>query len=280
MRRIPEELREIRVPPESLARWALETAAPAQEATCAALTFLVHTEHAAATLLPVPTILQLGKAIQDPDGFSRLPRSAEEHFRSRSQRALAWMELFLFFRERFPEAARREPSQALYSLAQAFARHDDATEAAVDLLVRECVLPEIEEQLQRTLTYPPLLVLLKTLRETDPQRSVDARRLSAQVLGELSGKRLWAVRKRLVASATRAVLGARPIFDELERGGMKVDRTRAARGFARRLEEAVSELAGTRVLPANLLARLAGAEEEPSQAVPAVAIALPADAPP
>ena len=39
---------------------------------------------------------------------------------------------------------------------------------------------------------------------------------------------------------------------------MKIDRGRAARGFARRLEEAVSTLSGVRVLPEALIARLAG----------------------
>jgi hypothetical protein len=43
---------------------------------------------------------------------------------------------------------------------------------------------------------------------------------------------------------------------------MKVDRGRAARGFARRLEEAVSGLSGVRVLPEALIARLAGKVQE------------------
>lgn len=261
MRRLHDDPREVRVPPELLARWALETGLAAQEATCSALAFLVTTEHASTTLLPAPALLRAEKAVQDPDGFLRLPRGAEDHFRNRTQRALAWMELFAFFRERFPLPAEREPPAALFGLAHAFTLHDDTLEAAVDSLVHECVLPEIEDQLLRTITYPPLLALLKQLRETDPQRSVDARRLAAQLLGELSGTRLWLVRKRLVASVTRAVLGARPLFEELDRGGLKVDKARAARGFARRLEEAVSELSGTRVLPANLLTRLAGADE-------------------
>ncbi len=47
---------------------------------------------------------------------------------------------------------------------------------------------------------------------------------------------------------------------------MKVDRGRAARGFARRLEEAVSALKGVRVLPEALIARLAGkVQEEPGE---------------
>jgi hypothetical protein len=58
------------------------------------------------------------------------------------------------------------------------------------------------------------------------------------------------------------VLGARSLLDELERGGMKIDRGRAARGFARRLEEAVSSLSGVRVLPEALIARLAGKVQE------------------
>jgi len=47
---------------------------------------------------------------------------------------------------------------------------------------------------------------------------------------------------------------------------MKVDRGRAARGFARRLEEAVSALSGVRVLPEALIARLAGKMQEPEAA--------------
>jgi len=46
------------------------------------------------------------------------------------------------------------------------------------------------------------------------------------------------------ARATRR----KPLLDELERGGLKVDRTRAAKGFARRLGEAVSELPAASVL--------------------------------
>ena len=78
------------------------------------------------------------------------------------------------------------------------------------------------------------------------------------MLGHLSGTRLWRVRTRLVTTATRTLLAAKPLLDELERGGFKVDRTRAARGFARRLEEAVGELPGERVVPQALVARLAG----------------------
>ena len=51
---------------------------------------------------------------------------------------------------------------------------------------------------------------------------------------------------------------------------MKVDRGRAARGFARRLEEAVSALSGVRVLPEALIARLAGKVEEPGEGADAV----------
>ena len=82
------------------------------------------------------------------------------------------------------------------------------------------------------------------------------------MLGDLTNSSVWGVRKRLVSTATRAVLGARALLDELERGGMKVDRGRAARGFARRLEEAVSGLSGVRVLPEALIARLAGKVQE------------------
>ena len=257
MRRLEEEFREVRVPSEALARWALETQPPGQDATCAALAFLVHVEHAATTLLPVPTVLRSEKAVLDPDGFLRQPRGAVEHFRLRAQRATAWMDLFIFFRERFPIPAQRQPSEALYAMAQLFGRHGDEVESAVDLLVRECVMPEIEELLANQIKYPPMQVLLKSVRDTDVQRSADARRLAALVLGDVSGARLWKVRTRLVSTATRALLAAKPLLDELERGGCRVDRTRAARGFARRLEEAVSDLPGAPLLE-SILRQLAG----------------------
>src|SRR5207302_875814 len=184
MRRLHEELYDLRVPPESLARWALETPAPAQEATYAAIAFALQTEYAAAALLPVPTLMINEPGAVDQDGFLRQPRGAVEHFRLRSSRVAAWMELFIFFRERFPAAAA--------------------------------------------------------------------------VLGEMKGKRLWIVRHRLVMTATRAVLASRPLLEELERGGFKIDRGRAARGFARRLEEAVGELPGERVVPQAIVERLAG----------------------
>ena len=260
MRRPDEDIREVRVPSDALARWALETQAPAQEATCAALAFMVHTEHSASTLLPVPRILRSEKAVLDPDGFLRQPRGAVEHFRLRSTRAMAWMDLFIFFRERFPAAAQHQPPESLYALSHLFARHEDELDASVDLLVRECVMTEIEELLARTVTYPPLQTLMQRLRDNDPQRSADARRLAAAVIGELSGTRLWRVKTRLVATATRALLAAKPLLDELERGGFKVDRTRAARGFARRLEEAVSELPGAPLLE-SILRQLGGAAE-------------------
>jgi len=260
MRRLHEELREIRVPSEQLARWALETPVALQEATAAALAFLVHAEHAAATLLPVPTLLRSEQAILDPDGFLRQPRGAVEHFRLRAHRAIAWMDLFIFFRERFPAPAQRHAPDALYNMGQLFGSHGDELEAAIDLLVRECVMAEIEEILARTLTYPPLQMLLQSLRETDPQRSAEARRLGASVLGDLSGARLWKVRTRLVTTSTRALLAAKPLLDELERGGTQVDRTRAARGFARRLEEAISELPAASVLQ-SILRQLAGSAD-------------------
>jgi hypothetical protein len=252
MRRPIDDIRDIRVPSEALARWALETPVAAQEATGSALAFLVHVEHAAATLLPAPTILRSEKAALDPDGFLRQPRGAVEHFRIRSQRAVAWMDAFIHFRERFPTAAARHPPEALYGMAQLFQSHGDEIEAAVDLLVRECVMAEIEDLLARTLTYPPLQLQLTRLRDSDPQRSAEARRLAAGVLGELSGARRWKVRTRLITSATRALLAARPLLDELEQGGFKVDRKRAAKGFARRLEEAVSELSGGPLLESIL----------------------------
>jgi len=59
--------------------------------------------------------------------------------------------------------------------------------------------------------------------------------------------------------AARALLGAKPLLDELERGGFKVDRTRAARGFAHRLEQALSELPG-KPLFESILRQLAGVE--------------------
>src|SRR5205814_3164433 len=264
MRRLHDELREIRVPSEQLARWALETPVALQEATAVALAFLVHAEHAAATLLPVPTLLRSEQAILDPDGFLRQPRGALEHFRLRAHRAIAWMDLFIFFRERFPVPAQRPAPEALYNMGQLFGSHGDELEAAADLLVRECVMAEIEEILARTLTYPPLQMLLQSLRETDPQRSAEARRLGASVLGDLSGARLWKVRTRLVTTSTRALLAAKPLLDELERGGTQVDRTRAARGFARRLEEAISELPAAEALE-SILHQLAGAEEAPAK---------------
>jgi hypothetical protein len=268
MRRLHEEIREVRVPSEALARWALETPVAAQEATYAALAFLVHTEHAGVTLLPVPTILDNDKAVLDPDGFLRQPRGALEHFRLRSQRAMAWMDLFIFFRERFPAAAQRQPPEALYGLAQIFTSHGDPVDAATDLLVRESALAEIDELLAKTLTYPALQALYQRVRGNDPQRSADARRLAAEVLGELTGARQWKVRTRLVTTSTRALLAAKPLLDELERGGFKIDRTRAARGLARRLEEAVSELPGSPFLE-SVLHQLAGGEE-PRPAAPPV----------
>jgi hypothetical protein len=257
MRRIYEDIHDVRVPSEVLARWALETPVAAQEATCSALAFLVHVEHAAATLLPVPALLQSEQAVLDPDGFLRQPRGAVEHFRVRVHRVMAWMDLYIFFRERFSAAAQRQPPQALFSLAQLFKASDDDVHAACDLIVRESVVPEIEELLSRTLTYPPLQILLQRLREHDAQRSADARRLASGVLGDISGARLWKVRTRLVTTATRALLGAKPLLDELERGGFKIDRTRSARGVARRLEEAVSELPGGPLLE-SILRQLAG----------------------
>src|SRR5207302_1045333 len=257
MRRPHDEIREIRVPSEALARWALETQVAGQEATCAALAFLMHTEHAATTLLPVPKVLRSEKAVLDPDGFLRQPRGAVEHYRMRTTRAMAWMDLFIFFRERFPAAATHQPPESLYSLAHLLDRHEDEVDASVDVLVRECVVAEIEELLHRTLTYPPFQVLMQRLRGSDPQRSADARRLAGSVLGELTGTRLWRVRTRLVTMATRALLASKPLLDELERGGFKVDRTRAARAFARRMEEAVSELPGGPLLE-NILRHLAG----------------------
>jgi hypothetical protein len=259
MRRLHEEIRDIRVPSEALARWALETQVSAQEATCAALAFLMHTEHAAATLLPVPRILKAEQAVLDPDGFLRQPRGAVEHFRLRTTRAMAWMDLFIFFRERFPTAAQRQPPESLYSMAQLFGRRDDDVEAATDLMVRDCVMPEIEDVLVHTLTYPPLQAMMARLRETE--RGGDARRLAGAVLGELTGARLWKVRTRLVTTGARALLAAKPLLDELERGGFKVDRTRSARGFARRLEEAVADLPGTPILEA-ILRQLGGSPEE------------------
>jgi hypothetical protein len=261
MRRLHDEVREIRVPSEQLARWALETPLESQEATASALAFLVHAEHAAATLLPVPTLLCSEQAILDPDGFLRQPRGAVEHFRLRAHRAIAWMDLFIFFRERFPAPAQRHAPDALYNMGQLFGSHGDELEASVDVLVRECVMAEIEEMLSRTLSYPPAQMLLQTLRETDPQRSAEARRLAAFVVGDLSGARLWKVRTRLITTSTRALLAAKPLLDELERGRLKVDRTRAARGFARRLEEAISELPGAPVLQ-SILRQLAGPAED------------------
>ncbi len=257
MRRLEDDIREIRVPSEALARWALETPAAAKEATASALAFMVHVEHAATTLLPVPTILRSEQAVLDPDGFLRQPRGAVEHFRLRAHRAIAWMDAFIFFREKFPAAAQRQPPEALYNLPQLFCSHGDDPGAATDLLVRECVMPEIEEMLARTLTYPGLQLLLNSVREHEPQRSAEARRLAASVLGDLSGTRLWKVRTRLVTTGTRALLAARPLLDELERGGFRIDRTRSARGFARRLGEAVSELPGAPVLR-SILHQLAG----------------------
>ena len=249
------ELQSARVPSEALARWALETPIAGQEATGAALAFLVHAEHAGVTLLPVPTILRSEQAALDPDGFLRQPRGAVEHFRLRAQRATAWMDAFIFFRERFPAAAARQPPDSLYGMAQLFQRHDDDVEAAVDLLVRECAMAEIEDLIGRTLGYPPLQLQLQRLRDNDAQRSGEARRLAAGVLGDLAGARLWKVRTRLLTSATRALLAARPLLDELARGGFKVDRAKAARGFVRRLEEAVAELPGE-PLPASLLRQI------------------------
>ena len=257
MRRLHEELFDLRVPPEALARWALETSAPVQEATYSAILFALQTEYASLTLLPVPGILVNEAGALDPDGFLRQPRGAIEHFRLRSSRAAAWMELCIFFRERFQMAAARKPPTSLDSLAVAFSLHDTPLEAAVDLLVRESVLPELEELILRTVTYPPLQLLLTSTRGSESQRGGEARRMAGAIIGDLRGKRLWQVRRRLVATATRAILGARPLFEELERAGLKADRARAARGFARRLEEALGELPGARVIPQAIVDRLA-----------------------
>jgi hypothetical protein len=268
MRRPTDDLTSVRAPPEALARWALETPIAAQESTWTALSFLAVFEHASTTLLPAPSLLQSEPALQDPDGFLRLPRGALDHFHLRSTRALAWMEQVAFFRERFPEPAKREPPASTGALAQIFSQQGGARERAVDILVRESVMPEIEDLFLRTLTYPPLTLLLRKIREIEPQMSADSRRLAAQVIGELGAASVWVVRKRLVATATRAILGARPLLEELERGGKAVDRSQAARGFARRLEAAVGELSGTPVVPAAIIERLArkvasGEPEEP-----------------
>ena len=252
MRRLNDDIRDIRVPSEALARWALETPLAAQEATGAALAFLTAADHAGATLLPVATVIRSEKATLDPDGFLRQPRGAVEHFRQRALRATAWMDAFIFFRERFPAPASRQPPDALYSMAQLLLAHGDDEEAAVDTLVRECVMAEIEDLLARTLTYPPLQLQLQRLRDNEAQRSADARRLAAAVLGDVSGAKLSKVRTRMVASGTRALLAARPLLDELERGGFAIDRKRAAKGFGRRLEEAVSELPGAPLLESIL----------------------------
>ncbi|MFL5439137.1 MAG: hypothetical protein ACJ79W_08265 [Myxococcales bacterium] len=268
--RIPtDDLTSVRAPSEALARWALETPIAAQEATWSALSFLAVFEHASVTLLPAPALLQTGEAIQDPDGFLRVRRGALDHFRQRSARAVAWMEQVGFFRERFPEAARREPPQAVMALAQTFSSQGTPRDRAIDVLVRESVMPEIEDLFLRTLTYPPMKLLLRRMRESEPQMSADAKRLAAGVVGELGTGSVWAVRKRLVATATRAILGARPLLDELARGGAAVDRSHAAKGFARRLEAAVAELSGTPVVPAAIIERLAGevASDNPEQPV-------------
>jgi hypothetical protein len=261
-----DDVRELRVPPELLARWALETPQAAQVATYRALAFLARTEHAACTLLPVADALLEDEAALDSDGFLRQPRGALSHFRQRTERATAWLEMLVSFRERFPRASEEPPPPPLFQLAAAFSQHADALESATDLLLRECVMPELEEALLRAITYPGLQALLLRLRETDTQRSADACKLAAAAVGPLSGRTVWLVRRRLVTGAGRAVLGARPLFDELQRAGLPVDRRRAAKGFARRLEEAVAVLPGKRVLPAALVARLAGAlhgEEAP-----------------
>jgi hypothetical protein len=258
MRRLQEEPFDLRVPPEELARWALETPATAQEATYSAVVFALRAEYAGLTLLPAPDLI-IGEPGQvDPDGFLRLPRGGLEHLKVRSARAAAWMDLCIFFRERFPSAAARKPPASLDALAQAFSNHANPVEASIDLLVRESIWPEIEELLQRTVTWPPLQALLKATRGSEAQRSAEARRLAAALMGELKGKLLWQVRKRLVSTATRAVLGARPLLEELERGGLRVDRGRAAKGFARRLGEAVGELPGDRVVPQVIVDKLAG----------------------
>jgi hypothetical protein len=267
MRRLHDEPQEIRVPSEALARWALETTIAAQEATCSALAFLVHFEHASSTLLPVSQLLRSSQAVQDQDGFLRMPRGAMEHFRLRTQRAMQWMDLFIFFRERFAAAAARPLPEGLFAMAQLFSRHEDELHSALDLVVRECVMPEIEDLIFRTIRYPPLQLLFQKLRENDPQRSVDARRLAAAIIEDPSGARLWKIRTRLVTTSTRALLAAKPLLDELERGGSKVDRTRAARGFARRLEEAVGELPGAPILE-SLLHQLAGEPEAPASTEP------------
>lgn len=275
MRRLQDDIQEIRVPSEALARWALETPAATKEATFAALAFLARVEHAGCTLLPVPTVLQMEKPGQDPDGFLRQPRGALEHFRVRSERAMAWMELFIFFRERFPEATKRPLPDALDSMSVAFSRHQDGLEAACDLLVREAVMPEIEDLLFRSLKYPPLQLLLRQVREHDGQRSADARRLAGALLAEATFARTWKVRSRLLATGTRALLASRPLLDELVRGGIAVDRTRAARGFARRLEEGVAELPGAPLLE-SILHQLGGEpEEEPHDALDALQRAQP-----
>src|SRR4051812_8016334 len=258
MRRPTDDLTTVRAPPEALARWALETPLAAQEATWTALSFLALFEHASATLLPAPSLLEAAPGVQDPDGFLRVARGALDHFHQRSTRALAWMEQVALFRERFSEPAKREPPASIGALAQIFSQTGAARDRAVDVLVRESVMPEIEDLFLRTLTYPPLTLLLRKIREIEPQLSADARRLAAQVIGELGAASVWVVRKRLVATATRAILGARPLLEEIERGGKAVDRSQAARGFARRLEAAVSELSGTPVVPAAIIERLAG----------------------
>src|SRR5205814_4546000 len=135
---------------EQLLRWAPENPRERQRATDDALGLLVYAEYAAATLLTVLTLLRSEQAIDEADGFLRQPRGAVEHFRLRAHRAIAWMDLFIFFRERFPGPAQRHTPDALYNMGQLFGSHGDEVEAAVDLLIRECVMAEIEEILSRT----------------------------------------------------------------------------------------------------------------------------------
>ena len=62
MRQIQDDIRDVRVPSEALARWALETAVAAQEATCAALGFLV--AKAKIPAFKSDTAVQVGKTFR------------------------------------------------------------------------------------------------------------------------------------------------------------------------------------------------------------------------
>ena len=119
MRKLHEDIRQVRVPSEVLARWSLDTPVVAQETTGAALAFLVYVEHASIGLLPVPTILQSDQAVPQAVGTSgktytvqagdTLNKIAREHLGDGN----AFMKIFNENQDQLTDPDRITPGQVL-----------------------------------------------------------------------------------------------------------------------------------------------------------------------